>query len=228
MHSWERLIRVPYIWEALRKAGLLKGYQKREYERLVRAREEIDARLARKRAEGKKVNVVFVCHRPSIWASMKDVYAALKADPFFDTRIVAIPLRSPVKGRGYLNSIYTSEGAEDYFRTEGGIPGYDYETKKWLDLKSLEPDYVFFQQPYNVARPDAYTSQAVSDYAKVCYLTYYVMVDLDARTEACTPGTPGEGRSQPLPGGGHRASPAGRAGKAPGGFLRSVEPGGQL
>ena len=50
MHSWERLIRVPYIWEALRKAGLLKGYQKREYERLVRAREEIDARLARKRA----------------------------------------------------------------------------------------------------------------------------------------------------------------------------------
>lgn len=187
MRGWERLIRVPYIWEALRKAGLLKGYQKREYERLLRAREEIDERLARKRAAGEKVNVLFICHRPSIWASLRSVYEALKADPLFHVQIVAIPLRSPVKGRGYLNSVYTSEGAEAYFAPLGGIPGYDAEKKRWLDLRTLRPDYVFFQQPYNVARPDEYMSLAVSDYAKVCYLTYYVMVDLDARTEACTP-----------------------------------------
>ena len=187
MRLWERLIRVPYVWESLRKAGLLKGYQRREYERLERARTEIDARLARKRAAGERVNVIFVCHRPPIWASLKSVYEALKADPLFSVQIVAIPLRSPVKGRGYLNSVYTSEGAEEYFQSEGAISGYDYETKRWLDLRTLNPDYVFFQQPYNVARPDAYMSLAVSDYAKICYVTYYVMVDLDARTEACTP-----------------------------------------
>lgn len=187
MRIAERIIRVPYVWEALRKAGLLKGYQRREYERLVRAREEIDARLARKRANGEKVNVLFICHRPSIWASLKGVYEVLKADPLFRVRIVAIPLRSPVRGRGYLNEVYASEGAEAFFRSEGCLNGYDYETKTWLDLKTLEPDYVFFQQPYNIARPDAYTSMAVSRYAKVCYVTYYVMLDIDHRTEDCTP-----------------------------------------
>ena len=183
----DRIIKVPYVWETLRKAGLLKGYQKREYERLRRAKTEIDGRLAQKRKDGKPVNVLFICHRPSIWASLKPVYDALKGDPLFHAQIVAVPLRSPVKGRGYLNSVYTSEGAENYFREEGGIPGYDYEKKTWLDLRTLEPDYVFYQQPYNVARPDAYMSSAVSDYAKICYITYYVMLDLDSRTEACTP-----------------------------------------
>ena len=187
MRVADRIIRVPYVWETLRKAGLLKGYQKKEYARLLRAGKEIDARLARKRAAGEPVNVVFVCHRPQIWASLKGVYEALKADPLFQVKIVAVPLRSPVKGRGYLNEVYTSEGAEAFFRDEGCLEGYDYRTKKWLDLRTLDPDYVFFQQPYNVARPDAYTSLAVSDYAKVCYITYYVMVDLDARTEDCTP-----------------------------------------
>ena len=187
MRIVDRIIRVPYVWETLRKAGLLGGYQRKEYERLQRAKEEIDARLARKRQTGEKVNVLFICHRPSIWASLKNVYEALKADPLFQVQIVAVPLRSPVKGRGYLNSVYTSEGAEDFFREEGGIPGYHYETKEWLDLRTLKPDYVFFQQPYNVARPDAYTSSAVSDYAKICYITYYVMLDIDHRTEDCTP-----------------------------------------
>ena len=183
----DRVIKIPYVWETLRRAGLLKGYQKREYERLCRAKEEIDARLARKRAVGEKVNVVFVCHRPAIWPSLKKVYEAVSADPRFHAQIVAIPVRSPVRGRGYLNAVYTSEGAEDFFLPMGGIPGYDYGTKTWLDLRTLEPDYVFFQQPYNIARPDAYMSRAVSDYAKVCYITYYIMLDLDARTVDCTP-----------------------------------------
>ena len=184
---YDRILHVPYVWETLRKAGLLKGYQKRQYERLKKAKAEIDARLARKRETGEPVNVVFVCHRPAVWASLKSVYTALKADPAFRVWIVAIPQRSPVKGRGYLNRIFTSEGAEEFFREEGCLEGYNYDTRKWLDLRTLKPDYVFFQQPYNIARPDAYTSGAVSAYAKVCYVTYYVMLDLDARTEACTP-----------------------------------------
>ena len=98
MRVADRIIRIPYVWETLRKAGLLKGYQKKEYARLLRAREEIDARLARKRAAGEPANVVFVCHRPQIWASLKGVYEALKADPLFQVKIVAVPLRSPVKG----------------------------------------------------------------------------------------------------------------------------------
>ncbi len=187
MSGISRIIHIPYVWEALRKAGLLKGYQRRELARLTRAKAEIDGRLARKRERGEPVRVLFVCHRPQVWVSLKGVYEALKADARFEVGIVAIPQRSPVKLLGYLNRRYASEGAEDFFRAEGCVEGYNYDTRKWLDLRSLRPDYVFFQQPYNIARPPAYTSAAVSAFAKVCYVTYYVMLDLDERTVSCTP-----------------------------------------
>lgn len=187
MHPGNRILNVPYVWERLRKTPLIRPYQRRELRRLEGAKAEIDRRLAEKRRRGEPVNVLFICHRPQQWASLRSVYEALKADPLFRPMIVAIPLRSQVRGLGYLNRRFVSEGAEDFFRPEGCVEGYNYDTGEWLDLRTLKPDYVFFQQPYNIARPDAYTSREVSRYAKICYVTYYVMVDLDSRTEACTP-----------------------------------------
>lgn len=187
MNIMDRLIRVPYVWEALRKTGLLRFRQQKDYERLLKAKEEIDARLARKKANGEKVNVLFICHRPALWTTLKDVYEMLKADPLFHVQIVAVPQRNKVKGLGYFNDRFDSEGAEEFWASENCIHGYNYETGEWLDLRSLAPDYVFYQQPYNIARPDCLLSSEVSQYAKILYLTYYVMVDLDPRAELCTP-----------------------------------------
>ena len=186
MKLGDRLIRVPYIWETLRKTGLLKIRQQRDYKWLLKAKEEIDARLARKKAAGEQVNILFICHRPALWTTLKDVYALLKADPLFNVQIVAVPQRNKIKGFGYFHEHFDSEGAEEFWAGEGCINGYNYETGKWLDLRTLSPDYVFFQQPYNIARPDCLLSSEVSQYAKILYLTYYVMVDLDSRRSADT------------------------------------------
>lgn len=187
MNIVDRVIRVPYVWETLRKAGLLKLRWKRDEKRMRKAKEEIDARLARKKAAGEKVNVVFICHRPPLWTTLKDVYETLKADPLFRVRILAVPQRNKIRGRGYFHEHFESEGAEEFWAGENCVHGYDYNTGKWLDLRTLEPDYVFYQQPYNIARPDCLLSSAVARYAKICYLTYYVMVDLEPRAEQCTP-----------------------------------------
>jgi hypothetical protein len=183
----DRLIRVPYIWKALQKTGLLRFRQQRDYRRLLRAKKEIDARLARKAAAGEPVRVLFICHRPSLWPNLRSVYEALKADPLFHVQILAVPQRSRVRGLGYFNSRFDSEGAEAFWAGEECLRGYNAETGQWLDLRSLKPDYVFYQQPYNIARPDCLLSSEVSRYAKILYLTYYVLFEIDARTEQDTP-----------------------------------------
>ena len=187
MNIIDRVIRVPYVWETLRKLGLLQLKQKKDYQRMLAAKKEIDDRLAQKKARGEQVNVLFVCHRPQLWTTLEGVYKTLKADPLFHVQILAVPQRNKVKGRGFFNEHFESEGAEEFWKSEGCVPGYNYETGEWLDPRTLKPDYVFFQQPYNVARPDCLLSNEVSQYAKILYLTYYVMVDLDSRAEECTP-----------------------------------------
>lgn len=187
MNYFDRIIRVPYVWEALRKAGLLKGRQQRDYRRLLKAQREIDERLRHKKEAHEKINVLFVCHRPALWVNLKDVYETLKADPLFDVKILAVPQRNKIKGRSYFHEHFDGEGAEEFWAGENCIPGYNYETGKWVDVESLAPDYVFFQQPYNIARPNCLLSSNVSRYAKIVYLTYYVQMELLDRAEQCTP-----------------------------------------
>ena len=139
-------------------------------------RKAIDARIRKKVKSGEKINVVFVCHRPAVWESLHSVYTAMKNDPFFDVKIVAIPNKKDLPGKGYRHNEYFSEGAEEFWASYGCINGYNYETKKWLDLRTLKPDYVFFQQPYNIARPLLYKSWLVALYAKLAYVPYGLQI----------------------------------------------------
>ncbi len=153
----------------------------------VLARENIGLRLKLKKINGEKVNVVFVCHRPAVWEALHSVYDALAGDPRFDVKIVAIPNKKELPGLWLNHEEYTSEGAERFWKEYGCINGYNYETKEWLDLRTLNPDYVFFQQPYNVARPPLYQSGVVSKYAKILYVAYFVPNSFDAIYDDCAP-----------------------------------------
>lgn len=122
----------------------------------------------------KKINLVFVCHRPNVWGSLKTVYESALCDEMFNVTIVAIPNKKQIPQKGLDHEFYETEGAEEYFKDYHCkvINGYNYETKKWFNLKKLEPDYIFFQQPYNVCKPKQYKSKHVSKYAKICYVHY--------------------------------------------------------
>ena len=188
MDLYGMLTKVPGIRELLHKLALMDdATRKLEYENLLLAQENIDARLMRKKQRGEKIHVVFVCHRPALWESLRGVYDTLKADPDFTVTIVAIPQKNRKKGVEYRHEEYTGEGAEAFFQGEGCVNGYDYATGQWLDLRTLKPDYVFFQQPYNVARPEIYSSGVVSKYAKICSVSYFAIITLDDTCVECTP-----------------------------------------
>lgn len=130
-----------------------------------------------KRLRGKKISVVFLCHRPEVWGSLESVFEACNADKDCNVTIVPIPNKKQLPGKNFSHEIYEDEGAEIFFKSFPCrvINGYNHETKQWLDIRILKPDYVFFQQPYDVMRPYTYKSSQVMRYAKVCYVNYYAL-----------------------------------------------------
>lgn len=161
--------------------------QNLSFENQLLANENIDLRLKLKKINGEKVNVVFVCHRPAVWESLHSVYDALVKDDLFKVTIVAIPIKKQLPDKGFNHDVYVSEGAEEFWESYGCVNGYNCETHEWLDLQTLEPDYVFFQQPYNATRCNQYKSWVVSKYAKICYLNYFSPVSFGKIYEECMP-----------------------------------------
>lgn len=159
----------------------------KERENQLLANEVIDQRLREKKRNGEKINVVFVCHRPAVWESLRSVYDELKKDSRFNVFVVAIPNKREKKGAGLNHEEYETEGAEEFWKEYGCINGYDYESGHWLDLRTLKPDYVFFQQPYNITRSPWYKSWIVSKYAKICYVAYAFDFIGDGVLEETTP-----------------------------------------
>ena len=131
-----------------------------------------------KRVLHEKINIVFVCHRPQVWDSLKTVFEACNNDDKFNVTIVAIPNKKQLPGLDLSHEIYETEGAEEFFKNYPCkvINGYNYETEEWFDLKSLKPDYLFFQTPYNGTRPANYNSSKVCKYTKIGYVHYGMLI----------------------------------------------------
>lgn len=114
-------------------------------------------------------NVLFICHRPSLWGKQKPVYEALSASPNFNVTLLATP-GSHIAGGNRHEYDYMRE----YFEQESleFINAYDSNNESWVYPQSLEPHYVFLQTPYFSHTEEIYTAQYISRFAKVCYLPY--------------------------------------------------------
>jgi len=137
-----------------------------------------EARRKEKLLRGDTPHIVFVCHRPSLWGSLKTVFESLLADERCRVSIVAIPNKKQLPDLGLSHQVYIDEGAYEFF-TQYICPvfrGYDEHTGQWKDVRGLEPDYVFFQTPYNDCRPPAYASDAVARYARLGYVHYGFLI----------------------------------------------------
>lgn len=131
-----------------------------------------------KKIFNKPINIVFVCYRPAIWSSLKTIFDECTKDKKFNVFLVAIPKRVNLPIIGMAHEQFISEGAEDFFVNYPChvINGYDYNSKKWFDIKQIRPDYVFFQQPYNIIYPAEYQSNVVRKYAKILYVHYGMLI----------------------------------------------------
>ncbi|PAF49656.1 hypothetical protein BKH43_06515 [Helicobacter sp. 13S00401-1] len=129
-------------------------------------------------AAKKRLRVLFLVNESSKW-KMKSLYDLLAQSDLFEPLVVLTPLTSVHKSKegdiGYLDSELL------YFKKENINIIYAYKDKKYLSLKELRPDIVFYEQPWELARNQAplYTSKFALTYYMPYYVSNYGNLNLD-------------------------------------------------
>lgn len=117
------------------------------------------------------IRVGFLCQYLPAWTKTQDIYLKMKADPRFDPYVLCIPTNVST-GAG----AFSSRDNEAYaYCIANGFPeaiNTVIGENSWLDLKSLNLEYIFYPRPYDVLLPQDYYSDKVSKYSKICFIMY--------------------------------------------------------
>ena len=130
-------------------------------------------KAVRRRLTGQPIRVGFVCHMPSIWGKLSPLYRLLRDSPEFETLLIACPYRH----RSFGDRDYHDGGMFEFLQKEEQtipIKGYDETTDRWISLRNLSLDCVFFQTPYQETQfPKDFSSRSVSRHTRICYVPYH-------------------------------------------------------
>lgn len=125
----------------------------------------------RSAVRGEKIRVGFMCQYLPAWGKLEPVYRLMKEAPDFEVFLLCVPmgihrqrLDDPESLRNDTYEYYKEHGYEAINTLEG--------RNRWLDLKTLNLDYLFFTRPYNSYMPPQYSSHSVSLYTKICVMLY--------------------------------------------------------
>lgn len=170
----------------LRFKKILKNLSPSFYEKLIYAKDWIRSErghLHRRRAKRihqnkKETIVVFLVLSPAEWSSLKTVYEACRQHPKAKPYIVVVESTRPIpeyREKEYIECL-------KFFRAiEPDAIGAKQENE-WFDLRTLSPEIIFYQSPYNSMYPKPYDMSKVSRYAKICYIPYgYAISDCKER-----------------------------------------------
>ena len=118
----------------------------------------------------KKIKVVFLAIHKSIW-KVDTVFKRMQSDPLFEPVILICPYMVFGKERMRQDLKDTYE----YFEEKGYpvISSYSTVEERWITLEELEPDIVFFTNPYKLTKSEYY-ERAYNNYL-CCYVPYYFM-----------------------------------------------------
>ncbi len=126
----------------------------------------------KKLSKNNKHNVVFLVNEISKW-KYQSLYDAMKNTQNYNP-IVALTIADIQKNLDIENKKNIIENNEKFFKNKGieTVIKYDLEENKALSLNDLEPDIVFYQQPYNL--PKIQSPEVVSKFAITGYVPYYL------------------------------------------------------
>jgi hypothetical protein len=148
---------------------LIEGLERQENSIQALADANFRARVKLKLAQKQAITVLFVCHMPQLWSMFESIYYAMMEVLDFNAIVVALPYSHPTLPEGQ----YKDDGTFEYLKERGinVIRGYDKEREEWLEPTSIDPDYVFFQQPYPLLSP-MWSVEKISMIARIGYVSY--------------------------------------------------------
>lgn len=126
--------------------------------------------IFRKVSSKKTINVVFFVLYESMW-KCDGLYNLLEQSEKFVPFIISTPYPNhPIQF-----SKDNQEKLEVFFLKKGYrfVKGYDFENNCWFDVKSINPDIIFYQQPYNAGysgfKIESFWDQSLFGYIPYCY-----------------------------------------------------------
>lgn len=117
-----------------------------------------------------KIKILFICEQNEKWC-YTDLYNKLKNNPKFEILPVVL---FPIISKGEI--IFTQNENIKFFNKLNikTIDGFDYENQQNINIKNLEPDIVFYQQPWylnNLNNPKFVSNYALTIMAPYGYTT---------------------------------------------------------
>ena len=118
-----------------------------------------------------RIKVVFLTFYFEAWDALADVYSRMLADPRFDVTVISIPRRFR------KNEPFGAEDKVSAFLSEQGVEhqrfNFDDSLIGLARIKTLAPDYVFINYPWQRNYQPGYRVEQLSEFTKVCYVPYY-------------------------------------------------------
>ena len=123
----------------------------------------------------KKIKILAVIDEPYI-NTYETLYYEAKKEHIFDFIFVVIKPQDQRMNSSYGDLCKMMKNLNLPY-----IDGYDEKTGKELDLKTLNPDIVFLQTPYDlVKRSELYSSEYLSSFTKIIHISYgSTIIDYD-------------------------------------------------
>ena len=124
--------------------------------------------LVWRKSHRKVLNVIFIVMNPAMWRCDK-VFLKMKSSNRFHPIIVA----TPSSLSSFEEQIQEQEKTLNFFQEKGYevVPSYAQENSHLLDLHSLKPDIIFYQQPYSNVLNRSYNFEYYLN-CLICYTPY--------------------------------------------------------
>ncbi len=113
--------------------------------------------------QNRPIRVLFLGQCIAAWNKMEDIYQKMSEMSEFQAILLAVPEDI----HNINNDVYRF-----FFDKYGDKVVNARENDDWVDLRKFQPDYVFYQRPYDQYLPQLYRSGEVSKYTKVCFVNY--------------------------------------------------------
>lgn len=115
----------------------------------------------------KKIKVLFLIRETSKW-TYESLYRELEKSKEFEPMIAVSLLKDVIKGKDTTRN--DLEISYEFFQTRGYNVVKAVKNNKYIDLKTFEPDIVFYDQPWLL--PQIHSPFRVSNFALTAYCPY--------------------------------------------------------
>lgn len=131
-----------------------------------------------------KIKIGFLLQDLNVWNKVASIAKVLLNDERFDVYLICLP-------RSFNDDRIVEAVNETY---KNVLEGYGHlrcniinalENNKFIDLRKLELSYLFYTRPYNNFLPKEYRSYNTSNYLKICYTQYAIILDNGLYEDLC-------------------------------------------